>query len=591
MAAQYSRSPSPDGSLDYDDIPPEMYEDIPESMESVHLQIADSDVSTKDGYDTEKKFVCCPPPALPEATCVDENSNSNTCEAPKIDPDEPECMQGQIGVKALRDKINSQVTCCPQVESLPRKLEKMQSATREVRSHIQLATIKMAENMAPVPGNVQEDERMQKKFPSPPFRENGDAEGGMEASPLGGKEGIGGLQLSSENSEDSLEQEILDQSAGQEPVYELQLSVDELDEVGDSNDYSQSTGYQGVESSSKPVGPAIKVFSEDEGDSQALTINDHARANLAAMKSKCTARMPAPPKVQKDIDDEAQEHYSNEEIQLIADVLLNPKKNSAAETARTATPTKINSHMREALRDIHYSPSLRASSMLEKFRQRESSCKKVPTPTAPRGSILGCEPGRSLMPVSGLNAANMAALVTVKAAMSPHKNNNTQHSRRSKMPNLGLQAADRAALAELHSSKTRKLALFQQAERVITDHESRKGGLDAAQDISVQLHEEYEDSGNGDGGVDGDSSAVIEGLQDSIDGLQASLSSDEGTRRGEESIYTSFVQEPDSESDDEIYPEESQASVIDYQVQDKVAKIQENQVADLFLNMICGYLE
>ncbi len=587
MAAPHcSRSPSPVDSLDYDDIPPEIYEDIPESTESV--PIADSDVLTKGICDTEKKFVCCPPPAPPEETRVDENSNSNKCEAQERDPDEPECMHGQIGVKALRDKINSQVTCSPKVETLPRKSEKTQSATREVRSHIQLAAIKKAEKTAPVPGIAEEDELMPKRFSPAPIRDQfgqRGAEGGMEASPRGSDEGIGGLQMSSENSEDSLEEGTLDQSAGQEPVHELQLSVEEpseLDGVGDTNEYAQPTGDQGDDATAKTVEPAIKVFSGDERDSQALTINDHARANLAAMNSKCTARMPAPPKMQTH-DDEAQLHYSNEEIQLIADVLLNPKTKATADTAQISTPTKINSHMREALRDIHYSPTPRASSMLEKFRQRESGCKKVPTPTAPRGSILGCEPGRSLMPVSGLKAANMAALAMVNAARSPHKNNNTQHSRRSKMPNLGLQAANRAAYAELHSSKTRKLALFQQEEQVTSDHESCEGRRDAAQDRSVQLYEEYEDYEKGEGSVDMDSSAVIAGLQDSIDGLQTSVSSDDEARQGEESIYTSFTREPDSESDDEIYPEESQATAMDYQVQDKVAKIQENQVADQFV--------
>ena len=68
-------------------------------------------------------------------------------------------------------------------------------------------------------------------------------------------------------------------------------------------------------------------------------------------------------------------------------------------------------------------------------------------------------------------------------------------------------------------------------------------------------------------------------LPQSSSTTSACFSVDEA-RQGEESIYTSFTREPDSESDDEIYPEESQATAMDYQVQDKVAKI---QVADQFV--------
>ena len=74
---------------------------------------------------------------------------------------------------------------------------------------------------------------------------------------------------------------------------------------------------------------------------------------------------------------------------------------------------------------------------------------------------------------------------------------------------------------------------------------------------------------------------MVEGLQDSIDGLQASISSEEEVLEGDESIYTSFTQELNDDSDDEIFPEETQADHVDYQVQDKVDKIHHTQVSFL----------
>jgi hypothetical protein len=185
------------------------------------------------------------------------------------------------------------------------------------------------------------------------------------------------------------------------------------------------------------------------------------------MREKCTARLPAPQtKILADNFEKETLQYSNEEVEAIADVLLNPKKDATAvpDTPRSKALPKINDHMREALRDIHYSPSPRASSMLMKLRKKEVGCKKVPVPKVPKGSFLGVEPGRSLMPVEGVQNANVAALITVSQTMSPHKSNNVQHSRRSKMPSKGQGAADRAALAEVKLCKTRKIALFAQME-------------------------------------------------------------------------------------------------------------------------------
>ena len=588
-----SRSPSPLDE-DYEDIPAaEEYDDVPEYSMNFSLSQPDlPQTGTASQFQTE--FGCCSPQALSKSI-TDENFNINKDTIENSDPDEPECMQGLIGVKALRDKINKQVTSSPKADSTPKKQSKIPAATREVRSHVQLAAMKATEASAPAAADLQNEDVAQQRFPSPPIRkqfEQLDAASSIDASPDDADEGIGGLQMSAENSVESVEEETPGETASATHVQELQLSENFSEEVVaeddadgehdvDTDDYAQFQ--QVVDAvSSASLEPIVRVFSDDDQDSKALTINDHARANLAAMTVKCTARMPAlPPKVQAD-GDEPQDVYSSEEIQAIAEVLLNPKKKCTSETSRLATPSKINSHMREALRDIHHSPTPRASSMSEKFRQREVGCNKIPTPKAPKGSILGCEPGRSLMPVAGLKAANMAALATINAAMSPHKKNNTQHSRRSKMPNMGLQAANRAAFAEMNSSKTRKLALFQQAVSS-ADCDTRY----CVRAGNTSLNEEDEESNARDRSTleysrDMEAPAIVEGLQDSIDGLQASISSEEEVREGDESIYTSFTQELDDDSDDEIFPEETQADHVDYEVRDKVDKIHHTQVSFLY---------
>jgi len=217
------------------------------------------------------------------------------------------------------------------------------------------------------------------------------------------------------------------------------------------------------------------------------------------------------------------------------------------------------------------------------------------------------------MPVSGLHCANLAALVTVAAAMSPHKKNNTQHSRRSKMPQgKGGQAANRAALAEMASSKSRKLALFHQPELSQADSQRQKsmwaGHVSKYGDKAKERFEEFEAIpapllvAIDDSMVDG--SLVIDGLQDSIDGLQASLSSDEGdveiadkvmgNLKNDESIYTSFTHDKDDDSDDEIFPEHAATQLMDHHVDQKIGRIHQTQVfplASLCLVLLCVYID
>ena len=393
----------------------------------------------------------------------------------------PECMASSIGVKALREKLNSQVSA--KCDLTPSKDNRTPSTTREIRSLIQ----PVSDMISGLSLSTKEESnaiRMtnEKRLQPPSTTEHGEDlenEKDLHVSENVSIADIGGLQMSNDNSveygQQEDEEEVINEKHGMQIVGFLQLS--DSPEPAEFNEKpNEKEGEDAYipfqpdpvdDAPSKKISPTVIVLSESDHDSKALRTNDHARAILGAMREKCTARLPAPQtKILADNCEQETLQYSNEEVEAIADVLLNPKKDATAvpDTPRSKALPKINDHMREALRDIHYSPSPRASSMLMKLRKKEVGCKKVPVPKVPKGSFLGVEPGRSLMPVEGVQNANVAALITVSQTMSPHKNNNVQHSRRSKMPSKGQGAADRAALAEVKLCKTRKIALFAQME-------------------------------------------------------------------------------------------------------------------------------
>ena len=606
-----ARSPSPlqedcEDYECYEDIPevPEEFEDIPMYAGTPEKE---TDVKMVEDDCIQLLAFACKSNTLHVS---DENFNVNKAML-ESNLDGPECMHSSVGVKALREKLNQQIASVSPLcsSATPARVQmssqRTPTATREVRSHMQCAAVKAPQERTPEVMDGEQVKNSGERFPSPPIRkqfEELDAEKSVDTS----ADGIGGLQMSSENSAEfgATEDERLE--IVQEVDCCLQLSdapsdSPEMQVVRPDDAYSEDRYAPMDAIPSESLKSMVIVFSEDDHDSKALTMNDHARAEYAAMTEICTARLPAPPQqVQPDQDDEQEVEYSNEEIQAIANVLLNPKHKAVAETPRYSTPCKINAHIRQALQEIHYSPTPRASSMLQQLRKKETRCRKVPTPQAPKGSILGLQPGRSLMPVSGLHCANLAALVTVAAAMSPHKKNNTQHSRRSKMPQgKGGQAANRAALAEMASSKSRKLALFHQPELSQADSQRQKsmwaGHVSKYGDKAKERFEEFEAIpapllvAIDDSMVDG--SLVIDGLQDSIDGLQASLSSDEGdveiadkvlgNLKNDESIYTSFTHDKDDDSDDEIFPEHAATQLMDHHVDQKIGRIHQTQVFPL----------
>ena len=590
-----SRSPSPDYE-DYEDIPevPEVYEDIPAfettpQSEVIHpLPISESSGKS-----------CSAIMTSPPEQVHDENFNVNKEQLDSSNPDALEYMHSSVGVKALRDRLNQMASDSPARDFSPNKSFTSPVTTREVRTHLQ----QTVPNVTPTKqdeNSESSDNILQKKFPSPPIREKFDEldAGKCSAASI---DNIGGLQMSSEHSEMSDEEE---NEVHQVTVIGLEENAclqtcdltdsTQINEVVDDRYLDLQRGTVDF-TASKSLESMVKVFSEENHDSKRLVPVDHARATLSAMKEKCIARLPAPPtKLQAYDAEEEEAQYSNEEIQAIADVLLNPAKKAVVEVPRTATPSKINGLLREALQDIHYSPSPRASAMLQKLRQKELLCKKVPTPKVPRGSVTGLQPGRSLMPVAGLQAANMAALATVNASMSPHLKNNTQHSRRSKMPSKGAQAADRAALADLTSTKTRKLALFQQAMSPADAELQKQKWAEYVSKYGAKDEDIFEENSKDDdifapAFVSHDSqyiqnaSVVIDGLQDSIDGLQASFSSDEGEDNAE-CIEDKYGQadacfEQDASSDDEIFPEETPREFVDHDVQEKIDTIHKNQVS------------
>ena len=351
--------------------------------------------------------------------------------------------------------------------------------------------------------------------------------------------------------------------------------VNKLQASGDSIESLEKDG-KVTRKPHNSIGYPVKVFSEDKQDGKELTANDHARATLTAMKAKCTVNitLPLPPKVQADEEHEDDPRFSAEDIRAITDVLLHPARNLTSDDMSRVSEvdlSKINAHIREAVKEIHHSPSVRASSMLKKFREKEAGCTKVPTPTIPRGSILGLQPGRSLMPVSGLRAANNAALVTI-AAISPLKNSTVQHSGRSKMPKSdgGLQAANRAAFEKVNSSK-------------IQQPNASQGNIDLQKkDSSVSDHVNASLEINQKGaqcepvvfnGLD----TRIHGLQPSeIDGFQVEICSDEED-----------VGDDAEEHEDGTDEFVSVSSLVDHQLDEKIEKICQNEVRSVCLLPLC----
>ena len=633
------RSPTPDYE-EFQDIPevPEEYEDIPvfshektpEPAEepagsatpaAVAPQSADVDASRK---------TCGAISSPPAKEVRDENFNVNRDEPDFCDPDGPECMHSSVGVKALREKLNKMAGDSPKRNCTPSKVQgaKTPVATREVRTH-EKPTAPRTSVHATKDDQTKDDQPQcavegadEPTFPTTPIQQNFEKLVAQETDPASA-DAIRGLQMSSEHC--SLEEgEDGKSTSGEENQGALDLQGEVCLQVcdspeapaaidGEDREHEEFSQYQDGAVDAAPaqsLSTVVKVISEGSFDSQALTPNDHARATIAAMKAKCTARMPAPPSKAQTCDEHTEVEYSNEEIEALADVLLNPMKKKIAESQRTTTPSKINGHLREALTEIHYSPSARASVMLQKLRQKELFCRKVPTPKAPKGSVLGLQPGRSLMPVKGLQAANMAALATVTASMSPHLKNNTLHSRRSKMPNMGHEAADRAALAEVKSAQIRKLALFTQPELSIEEQEMQKAkwaeyvgkyGNKAKErfeesckdeDIPAPIFVPVDDSMDMHHGP-----VMIEGLQDSIDGLQASFSSEDGegdhsmqVLENDESVEAVQALQQDDLSDDEICPELASQNLTDYAVPEKVEKIHKTQVFYVLVALLCFLL-
>ena len=179
--------------------------------------------------------------------------------------------------------------------------------------------------------------------------------------------------------------------------------------------------------------------STKECGGQVLTTSNHEHESWAAINTSKTPEAQFPPHEKEDNPGNREAvQYSEAEIRVMAEELL-PKKKAAAHS----TPSKINSHLREALTDIHNSPSARASSTVQRLRQREEGCRKIPTPQVPKGSAVGLQAGRSLMPVAGLHAANQAALVTV-SVHTPKKNANARHVHQSDVVNLSDQIGSQA---------------------------------------------------------------------------------------------------------------------------------------------------
>jgi hypothetical protein len=614
-----SRSPTPDYE-EFHDIPevPEVYEDIPvfSPEKSPEPDATEDAAECARPRSIEILRKSCSPISLPAKEVYDENFNVNREELDFNDPDGPECLHSRVSVKALRDKLNQMACGSPKCEGTPSKVTKTKETTREVRTHEKPTALSMSilsttlddRSQGTVAGN---------EFRSPPNRqlfEELDAQETAHAS----VDALEGLQDSEDGENRSFRMDDgREATPGQGNQQNSDLQAEGLQicdspephatkesEDGESNAFSQYQDGSVDATPAQTLSRVVKVFSENlnDHDSQALTPNDHARATIAAMKAKCTARMPAPPPKVQESDEDIEVEYSNEEIEALADALLNPTKKKVPETPRTTTPSKINNHLREALKEIHYSPSARASAMLQKLRQKELFCKKVPAPKAPKGSILGLQPGRSLMPVDGLAAANMAALATVNASMSPHLKNNIQHSRRSKMPDKGHEAADRAAFSEVKSIRTRKLALFTQPELSTEEQEMQKQKwAEYVCKYGDKAKLRFEESCNDehipapifvqvDDSVDTNYGPVVmEGLQESIDGLQESIDGLQGSFSSEEKVGDGTMQllkndesvdalQQDDLSDDEICPEFAHRIQIDYAVQEKVDKIRQTQV-------------
>jgi hypothetical protein len=607
-----SRSPTPDYE-EFQDIPevPEVFDDIPMFSPEKSPEPAATEGAAECAKSIEILRNSCGPISLQAKEVCDENFNVNREELDFNDPDGPECMHSRVGVKALRDKLNKMACDSPRCDGTPSKVTKTKETTRvttrEVRTHEKPTALRMS--ILATQDDQPQDTVAANEFPSPPKRQlfeeldaQETAHASVDAMPV--------LQMSSEDCEnrsfgmgegcgatpDQGNPEVSDlQEAGLQICDSPEPHATNGSEDGESNAFSQHQDGSFDATPAQTLSRVVKVFSENDHDSQALTPNDHARATIAAMKAKCTARMPAPPPKVQASEEHNEVEYSNEEIEALADALLNPTKKKVAETPRTTTPSKINNHLREALKEIHYSPSARASAMLQKLRQKELFCRKVPAPKAPKGSILGLQPGRSLMPVDGLAAANMAALATVNASMSPHLKNNIQHSRRSKMPDKGHEAADRAAFSEVKSIRTRKLALFTQPELSTEEQEmQKKKWAEYVSKYGDMAKSRFEESCNNeqipapifvqvDDSVDTNyGPVVIEGLQESIDGLQDSFSSEEGggdyTMQASKDDESIDALQQDDLSDDEICPEFAHRIQIDYAVQEKVDKIRMTQV-------------
>ena len=253
--------------------------------------------------------------------------------------------------------------------------------------------------------------------------------------------------------------------------------------------------------------------STTECGGQVLTTSNHKHETWSAINTSKTPEQQFPPHQKEDNPGNREAvQYSDAEIQAMAEELL-PKKKAAAHSP----PSKINSHLREALADIHDSPSARASSTVQRLRKREEGCQKIPTPQVPKGSAVGLQAGRSLMPVAGLHAANQAALVTV-SVHTPKRNANAQHVRQSNVVNL----SDR---------------IGSQAEKTLQgDHES---------------------SGQ------------------PIDGLQASPSSEDDSAEEEQHEFLHNLQHSlGSDLDEsENSPEDARLSVLDNQVEEVLGKL------------------
>jgi hypothetical protein len=90
---------------------------------------------------------------------------------------------------------------------------------------------------------------------------------------------------------------------------------------------------------------------------------------------------------------------------------------------------------------------------------------------------------------------------------------------------------------------------------------------------------------------------MIEGLQDSIDGLQASFSSEDGegdhsmqVLENDESVEAVQALQQDDLSDDEICPELASQNLTDYAVPEKVEKIHKTQVFYVLVALLCFLL-